>query len=362
MKKFIFLLLFIALFAGLIIYRRNEMKALSDRLPETDPLPVETVTLLPADFAEILQFTANIEPEETAAVVPKVPGRTVLQVFVHEGDSVKKGDRLATLDDSLLRQQVLQAEAALGKASVYASTVASEYRRMDELYKERVISRQQFERAEGESKGARRQVQEAQAALEQLMIMLGYHTLKSPIDGIVLSRNINPGDTGSAAPAFILSRQEKVKITGSVPEKAYSSVKTGQKAAITVDALPESNFSGSVSRIFPFLDPAARTGKVEVLLPSEGVLVPGMFARVILSTGTHRGLALPGEALDTLPGTGETICYVVSGDRAVLRKISAGAESEGLVEILSGVEPGEPVIASRSEKIRDGVPVQSRAK
>lgn len=362
MKKFAVLLLFIALFGGLILYRRHEMKSLPGGHAEPEPLTVETVTLRPVDFEEILYFTANIESEETAAVVTKVPGRTVLQVFVHEGDSVKKGDPLATLDDSLLRQQILQGKGALGKASVYASTAGAEYRRMAELYKEKVISLRQFEQAEGESKGAARQVQEAKAALGQLQIMMGYHRMESPIDGVVLARNINPGDTSSQGPAFLLSRQEKVKISGSVPEKAYSSVQLGQNVTVEVDALPSRTFSGRVSRIFPFLDPAARTGKVEVLLSSEGLLVPGMFARVTLSTGSHEGFALPREALDTLPGTGETICYVLSEGKAVLRKITPGAEREGLVEVLSGVEPGEPVIAVRSEKIRDGSPVRSAGK
>lgn len=362
MKKFAVLLLFIALFGGLILYRRHEMKALSGGFAEAEALTIETVTLRPANFDNILHFTANIESEETAAVVSKVPGRTVLEVFVHEGDNVRKGDRLAILDDSLLRQQILQAGAALGKASVYASTAGAEYRRMAELYKERVVSRRQFEQAEGGFKGAARQVQEAKAALGQLQIMMGYHTLEAPIDGIVLARNINPGDTSSQGPAFLLSRQEKVKISGSVPEKAYSSVQLGQNVTVEVDALSSRTFSGRISRIFPFLDPAARTGKVEILLSSEGVLVPGMFARVTLSTGSHEGLALPREALDTLPGTGETICYVVSEEKAVLRKITPGAERQGLVEVLSGVEPGEPVIAVRSEKIRDGSPVRSAGK
>ena len=362
MKKFAVLLLFIALFGGLILYRRHEMKSLSGGAGEAEPVTVETVTLRPAEFADVLHFTANIESEETAAVVSKVPGRTVLEVFVHEGDAVKKGDRLAVLDDSLLRQQILQAGAVLGKASVYASTAGAEYRRMAELYKEKVISRRQFEQAEGASKGADRQVQEAKAALGQLQIMMEYHTLKAPIDGIVLARNINPGDTSSQGAAFLLSRQENVKVSGSVPEKAYSSVQLGQDVTVEVDALPSRTFSGRVSRIFPFLDPAARTGKVEILLPSEGVLVPGMFARITLSTGSHEGLALPREALDTLPGTGETICYVVSGEKALLRTITTGAERENLVEVLSGVEPGEPVIAVRSEKIRDGSPVRISGK
>ncbi len=309
-------------------------------------------------FTETVSFAANVEPEETAAVVAKVPGRTVLTVVVDEGDTVKKGQTLATLDDSLLRQQIVQAEAAMGKAATYAATVRSDFKRIESLYQEDVVSRQQFERMEGESKVAARQVEEARAALNQLKITLGYHTLEAPVDGVVMARNVDPGDTAAQMPAFVISRQENVTVSGGVPERRYPQVKVGQSVEVGLDAFPGEVFEGVVSRIAPSLDPATRTGKVEVSLPSQGRIMPGMFARVTLLLGEREGLALPMEAVGRMAGASESICYVVSSDIALLRKISTGLEQEGFVEVTDGVDVDDIVIAERSDKLRDGVRVK----
>ncbi|MDD4022122.1 MAG: efflux RND transporter periplasmic adaptor subunit [Synergistaceae bacterium] len=357
MKKVIALLIFIIIFGVLIIYRWNQMLAGGGE-PDADIIPVETVMVSTVEFEEKISFAAGIEPEEKAAVVCKVPGRTVLRVLVSEGDQVKKDAPLAVVDDSLVRQQVIQAEAVLGRASSYSSVVQSDYKRIAGLYREDVVSRQQYERMEGEAKAASRQVQEAKAALAQLKIMLGYHTIRAPISGTVLARNIDPGDTVSQAPAFLLSRQEKVKVSGGIPERVFPSVRVGQEALVTVDAFPSKTFRAEVSRVYPSLDPVTRTGQVEVLLPSNGELLPGMYSRVTISTGRRKGNALPLEAVGSLAGTGESVCYVISGDRAFLRKIQGGARQGNYMEILSGIGPGEPVISARSEKIFDGVRVR----
>ncbi|NLD96254.1 MAG: efflux RND transporter periplasmic adaptor subunit [Synergistaceae bacterium] len=358
MKKYLVFFLFLAAFGGLILYRRHETLSTMTEVPVTEVIPVRTLSPLPTTFEETVSFAANVEPEETAAVVSKVPGRTVLRVHVNEGDYVKQGQKLAEVDDSLLRQQIAQAEAALGKARTYASTIGADSKRIAALFQENVVSRQQYERMDGEAKVAARQVEEARAGLNQLRIMLGYHTLEAPVSGIVLSRTVDPGDTVSQLPAFIISRQENVTITGGVPERSYPSVRVGQKVFVTLDAFPGERFEGVVLRIAPALDPGTRTGKVEVLLPSGGRIKPGMFARVSLKLGERQGYAVPLEAVGRLSGSGESICFVVSGDAALLRKISTGAEKGGLVEILSGLEPDEKIVASRSEKIRDGVQVK----
>lgn len=359
MKKYAVVLLFLAAFGGLIFYRMKESEPTLANGPAVEELVVRTVSPENRMFEETVSFAANVEPEEKAAVVAKVPGRTVLTVLVNEGDSVKKGQALATVDDSLLRQQIAQAEAALGKAGTYAATVRSDFKRIESLYQENVVSRQQFERMDGEAKVAARQVDEARAALNQLKITLGYHTLEAPVSGVVMARNVDPGDTVSQVPAFVISRQENVTVSGGVPEKRYPQVRVRQRVEVRLDAFPGEVFEGSVSRIAPSLDPATRTGKVEVSLPSQGRIMPGMFARVSLLLAEREGVALPMEAVAKMAGSGESVCYVVSSDTAQLRKIVTGMEQGGYVEVLSGLEPGDRVIAERSDKLRDGVRVKA---
>ena len=359
MKKVLGFLFFVLLFGGLIVYRWHQRVAAEGITPAPDVIPVEAVYLEPFSFQNKISFSAGIEPEEKAAVVCKVPGKTVLKVFVSEGDRVKEGNPLAVVDDSLLRQQIIQAEAALGRASSYSSTVAGDFERISALYGEQVVSRRQFDHAQGEARIAARQVQEARAALDQLKIMLGYHTITAPVSGVVLTRSLDPGDTSSQAPAFIIGSGEKVKVSGAVPERLFVGVKAGQKAEVTVDALPGRSFEGAVSRVHPSLDPVTRTGKVDVLLSPEGALLPGMYARVTISTGARQGLGLPLESVGRLAGTGESVCYVIEDGVARLRKITVGGEQDNRIEVLAGLGREDGVISARSEKIRDGVLVRT---
>lgn len=362
MKKLLWGVLFIAIFTGLILYRRHETQALSQAAAPPDILRIEAIAPRRAVFEETVSFSANIEPEEKAAVVAKAQGKTVLKVLVEEGAQVREGQKLAVLDDSLLRQQVLQAEAAVGRAASYAATARADYSRMTRLFKQKAVSRQQFDHVEAEFQGASRQEQEARAALASARILLGYSTVTAPISGILLKRSIDPGDTTGAAPAFVISRQARVKVTGSVPERLYASVKAGQKVRVRADALPHREFEATVSQVHPSLDPVTRTGKVDVLLDSEGLLKPGMFARVTIAVGEREAWGLPLESIALLPGTGERICYVVSedagGDKAVLRKIETGSEQDNIVEVRSGLASGDRIVAVRSSKLRDGIAIE----
>ena len=344
MKKTVVMVAIVAVFAGLILFRGHQQGRIKSALPEEEVARVETVHLREMDLAEVVEFTASIEPEEQSAVVPKVPGRTVLEVFVREGDRVKKGQPLASLDRSLVHRQ-------LEEARTFYETAAADYERYQSLYKEEVISRQAADQA-------RARYTQAKSAYEQARIMGGYHTITAPAEGIVARRFIDPGDTAPQGPAFLIFRQDNVKAVGAVPERLFPAIVPGDKVTMLVDALPGREFMAVVTIISPVIDPATRTGQIEVTLPSEGVILPGMFARARITSGEKRVMALPLEAVSRLAGTGETICYVAEGGKAVLRVISTGIEREGFVEITGGLDPGEEVITTRAGIVRDGTRIE----
>jgi len=106
------------------------------------------------------------------------------------------------------------------------------------------------------------------------------------------------------------------------------------------------------------IDPLTRTGKVEVVLPAQEILKPGLFARVKIQTGERIAPSLPMEAVFRLAGTGKNTCYVVSGDIAYLRIITTGAEQKNRIEVEGGLAPGEEVVLTRSQQLRDGASVE----
>jgi membrane fusion protein (multidrug efflux system) len=344
-KKWLVIILILLLFGGLVGYRAYQQHLEEQVEPEKDLPTVEVTRLQKRVLDEITTFTANVEPESKAAVVARVDGRTVLRVLVDEGDAVRQGELMAVLDQSVVNQQIAEAQSAY-------ETAKADYERYKALYEEEVISRQRLDHA-------KRTYIQARTALEQVRILEDYHRIEAPVSGIVAQRNIDPGDTSSSrTAAFIIFQQDRVKVSGGVTERAFTSVEQGQPATVTLDALPGQTFEAGVSRVSPTLDPVTRTGTVEVKLPSGGTIKPGMFARVEIHHGERTVWALPRDAIQRLAGTGKFVCYVLRGDETSLRNIEVGKEQGEWVEIVSGVDPEEDVVATLSRNIVDGTKVK----
>ncbi|WP_350449493.1 efflux RND transporter periplasmic adaptor subunit [Aminobacterium mobile] len=359
MKKSLMLFSVVVIFIALIGFRAFQQHQIESAVGEIERVKVEVVSPKQGTFVDIVRFVATLEPEEEAAVISKVPGKTVLQVLVHEGDKVQEGDILAILDASLIEQQVSQAQASLAKAEIYKQTAENDYRRFSQLYKEEVISRQQYDHVEGEYKTSVRQVAETKAVLEQLKITKGYHRIEAPISGIITARNVDAGDTTSSYPVFVIAKQEQVKAVGVVPEKLYSKVRAGQETHISLDAFPGRSFKAKVARVSPILDPATRTGKVEVAVDALSLMKPGMYARVEIQAGTHEGLGIPLDAVMKMAGTGLPICYVATEDgTAKTKQITLGEEGPDAIEVIEGISLSDKVIITRSEKLSEGTPIE----
>jgi len=376
-RQIIYALVLVALVGGYMWYTgrpeaNNEQKATS--VESGAAIKVSVVRPVPMTFEDVAGFVGSVEPEEEAKVISKVGSSvTALEVYVDEGDQVKKGQLLAKLDPSLNQRQieetraaVAQARAAVVQAKSRLQMAERDYARYKGLFEEEVISRQEMDQVENqyevEKAGldlASEQLKQAEARLRQLQTVREYHNVVSPVEGVVAERFFDPGDTIAAGgELFIISKQERVKIKGTVTESVYPKIRLGQKATVKVDALGDYSIDASVSRISPVLDEKTRTAVVEVLLESGGMLKPGMFARVDLALGEHLGLGIEREAIKQLPGTSEWYCFVVADGKAKQRFVKIGATSGNMVEITEGLEEGEQIISPLVRAILDGVPVE----
>lgn len=354
--------------------KSNSMDHAVQLAPSVQKVKVSATKPVLMTFEDKVTFVGNFEAEEVANVASKVDGDvTVLSVYADVGDEVKKGEILVEMDDSLNRRQieearaaVARAEAAIAQARSRLGTVEKDYQRYKQLYEEEVISRQQFDQTEGqyevEKAGldlAQRELKQAQAQLEQLLIVKTYHKIDAPVSGIIAERRVDPGDTAKSGDVLlVISRQNNVKVKGTITETDYPKVNPGQPVHIKVDAFPGQDFTGKVSRISPVLDPATRTGEVEVELPSQGLLKPGMFARVEIVVGSHEALAIPREAVRQLAGTGEWYCFIASDDKAQQRPIKRGTEEGNWIEVIEGIDESDLVITTVVRQLSDGVPVE----
>ena len=353
--------------------KSNSVDHTTELAPSVQKIRVAATKPMLMTFEDTVTFVGNLEAEERASVASKVSDVTVLSVNVDVGDEIKRGDILVEMDDSLNRRQieearaaVARAEAAIAQAKSRLSTVEKDYKRYKQLYEEQVISRQQFDQTEGqyevEKAGldlAQRELKQAQARLEQLLIVKNYHKVAAPVGGVIAERRVDPGDTiKSGDVLLVISRQDNVKIKGPITENDYPKVKLGQPVHVRVDAFPGREFNGKVNRISPVLDPATRTGEVEALIASQGLLKPGMFAPAFIVVGSHEALALPREAVRQLAGTGEWYCFVASDDVAQQRPIKRGAEQGNWIEITEGIGESDLVITTVVRQLSDGVPVE----
>jgi len=361
--------------AGTRLFNENKTNDQGDVVRPLESIKVSVVKPTVMQFEDIVTFVGGVEPKEAAIVASKVTSNvTVLDVFVDIGDQVKQGQPLARLDDSLTRRQIEEARAAVAAAKASISqarsqlqTTEKDYVRYKNLYQEQVISRQQLDQIEGQYEvdkakldQSQRQLEQAEAQLRQLQVMMSYHDIVSPVNGVIAERNIDPGDTvGAGTSCFVVSRQETVKIKGTITESDYPKVRLGQLAHVTIDAFPGVSFDGSVSRLSPTLDASTRTANLEVWIPSKGILKPGMFARVEVVVGKHDGIALPKEAVKQLAGTGEWYCFIVGPDKKAKQIfVKRGIETGNLVEIIEGVSAEDRVISPVVRALGEGVPVE----
>ncbi|MBW2598767.1 MAG: efflux RND transporter periplasmic adaptor subunit, partial [Deltaproteobacteria bacterium] len=155
-----------------------------------------------------------------------------------------------------------------------------------------------------------------------------------------------------------ISSETEVKIVTTVTEKDFPHVRKGMECEITVDAFPDRIFKGIISVINPTLEPATRTGEIEIFVPNKDKLLrSGMFAHVRLYLGGKSTLVVNRDTLNRLPGTGNYYVYVVQKDKAVLKNVETGFTQGNYVEVTNGLTEGEKVVVKGQNRLKDGVSV-----
>ena len=239
----------------------------------------------PAPGAEsgVLQVSGEVASPVASELVPRTGGR-VEAVLVDAGDLVREGQTLARLETDYLRLDRERAAAELARARAARDEAESDFRRKAELLQRNSIPQAVHDRSKGAFEQAQAQVAAAQAALELASQRLADAQLRSPFDGVVAERRVDPGERLSdSTVAFVVMRVRPLELRFELPERYLSQVSTGQQVRARVDAYPGEQFAGKVVRLSHVVDAASRRFAVVAQLPNEdGRLRPGMFALVEL--------------------------------------------------------------------------------
>lgn len=306
---------------------------------------VETGLVELGTISRAVTVSGVVEPIRTIGVNSQLSG-ALLTVEAEEGLRVREGQVLARVDDRELAAQEVSAEAS------YLVAEAA-FERAEQLRNSQVITIGEYERDRTAYAAAR-------AQLEQLRTRRGYAIVRSPLNGVILEKRVEAGDV--VAPQTQLFRIGDVStmvVRVPVSELDVVELSPGATASLMFDAYPARTFTGRIRRIFPSADPNTRLVPVEVALDDAGAATarPGFLARVTFALGARSGVRLvPASAL--VSGAGSQAVFTISDGRATRRSVQTGLTSEGRVEVLSGLEPGDTIVITGSNTLRDGAQVR----
>lgn len=332
MKRIFALLVFAAALAGCSGKGKNV---------ETQTEVSVLTKTVPARAAEIVlteEYTSEIQPYKENDITPAASGVHIDRILVDVGSKVKQGEVLVTLDPTQYNQQVVQLR-----------TVEADYNRLLPVYKAGGISTQQIEQAKATLDVQREVVDNLKKNIE----------VRSPLTGVVTARNNEPGDLFMNAPILHVMQINPLKVIANVSEQYFRDVKVGMPVELKVELFPDRLFMGTVSLVYPALDPATRTFTVEVKVPNDAeTLRPGMYARTTFDMGRKQGVLIPDVAVQKQVGSSEKYLYVVRDGVAERRSVRVGRQVGEQVDILTGLEPGEQVAVTALSKLSDGVKVE----
>jgi len=332
--------------------KKKETKKEEERSVNVRVHSVEEKALRP--FVETI---GTLNPNEEVIVSAEVDG-ILKNVNVDNGTAVSKGMLLAVIDDTDYGLEVKRAEAALRQAQATFENTKLEFGRKQSLYKEQLVTQQQFDDVSTKLFLAEADVERAKAALSLAKQKLSKTRIYSPISGYIKEKKVSTGDyVKNGTNMFVIVQNNPLKLNFTVTERDVGRLKKGQDVTFTVDAFPGREFKGKVNIIYPNLEEKTRTLLVEALVPNpEGLLKPGLFAHVILYTGSERNtIVVP--IISLLYEGEKTKVFVVEGDRAKERAAKTGQKYGEMMEILEGLKGGEKVVIAGQQNLSEGVKV-----
>ncbi|HTI57392.1 efflux RND transporter periplasmic adaptor subunit [Mucilaginibacter sp.] len=301
--------------------------------------PVKLVSEKPTRgyIAQSVTATGRIEPEDTVTVGSQVSG-IIKNLYVDFNSQVKKGQLLAELDKSLLQATVDQIKGNLQNAQSQLVFQKNNFDRQSQLYKVDAISKADYDSAVNTYAAAKASVESVKAQLRSAEKNLSYADIYSPIDGVILNRNISVGQTVAASfntpTLFIIAKDiTKMEVQANVDEADIGDVKPGDRSSFTVDAFINDQFGGTVKeiRLHPSVSANVVTYTTVINAPNNDMkLKPGMTANIIIYTKeVNNALLIPAKALAFIPDSSLMKDYQIVGRVARKGKRNTGGGTAG---------------------------------
>ena len=332
---------------------------------EKHTVTFETEKVVTTDIHTTITATGTIEPVTSVTVGTQVSG-IVAKLYVDYNSVVRKGQVIAELDKTNLISELNTAKANLNSVQSALNYQSANYNRFKTLYEKGLVSADDFENARLSYQQANQQVAQARETVRRAQTNLGYATITSPIDGIVLSKSVEEGQTVAASfstPELFTIAQDltNMQVIADIDEADIGGVKAGQRVTFTVDAFPDDTFQGSVKQVRQQATTESNVVTYEVVISAPNVslkLKPGLTANVTIFTlEKNNVLAVPAKALRFTPNAailtpdqviedcqGDHKLWTREGNTFKAHSVGIGITNGVLTEILSGIDEGTEVL------------------
>jgi len=343
----------VMLIALLGFVKFRQIQAAAQTMMQPPPAAVTTIVAQQEKWPETLNVIGTAEAVQGVTVSADLPG-TVERINFDSGKWVQQGDVLVELDTRQERAQLANAEAQRDLARIT-------YGRTQELLKEGVLSRVEYDRATADQRQTEARVNEIRATIQR-------KTIRAPFSGVLGIRKVNLGQYLSAGDAVVtLQSLNPIYVNFGVPQQSAGAIRPGRSLRVTTDEFHGEDFAGFVTALDSVIDQATRNIQVQATLANpHGKLRPGMFVQVAVSLGESRPLiTLPASAINYAP-YGDSV-FVVGEVKDAQGHSYRGVHQQFVklqgtrgdqVGVISGVNPGDEVVTSGVFKLRNGAPVQ----
>lgn len=311
----------------------------------------QTTIIQPSEGLATTAVTGTVEALESVRVASRLMGY-IRDIAVVEGQAVKAGQRLFTIDPLDIEGAVEQARLGVKQAEDAMKDAEADYKRFENLYKDEVVTRQNYEKMKLNYDMAVTRAAQAKAGLGTAQGQMRYATVTSPINGVVTQKLANEGDIAAPGhPVLMVENPARLQVRGSVSEDIHRGLKLGAQVMVEVDGQDQA-VAAKVAQLAPAADPMTHTYTVKLDIAAPG-LKSGTFARILFPTGKRTVLAVPEAAV--LERAGIVGVFVVDAQgSAQYRMVRLGKQEGGLVEVLSGLNPGDRVVTGNANAVNNG--------
>lgn len=333
------------------------------------PLPVVTRVARAEELAVSITGIGTVTPLTTVTVTSRVDGQ-LMEVLYREGQTVTRGQHLASIDPRPFQVQLTQAQGQLARDQALLDNARLDLHRYQTLWAQNAISSQQLDTQEALVRQYRAAVQSDRAQVDSARLQLGYSRITAPCDGRVGLRLVDAGNmvhAGDGTGLVVITRMQPITVVFTIPEDSLPQVMARLRGGhkLTVEALDREQLhklaSGTLLTLDNRIDPTSGTVKLKAIFPNRNnELFPNQFVNARLLVDVLRdAITVPSAAIQN--GPKGPFVYLVRPDRTVeLRPVARGESERGTTVVTRGLAPGDEVVVEGGERLREGSRVAVR--